>query len=367
MADTVSVLLVGCGAPKRSMGWYHAEQLIAGRCPSAKLQYIVEPFYMNDSISKGAPGYDEFHQWKQETQTKHGVRFFATAQEVPAVGDDDKLRMGIIASRTADNPALFDACVVDCGVIYLEKPGAPSVSELQAMQIKAIQHKTKVYMGFNKNVSSYLTKTREFAAKLESPADVTFVHNNAYDKNDLAECFERNSEGMLKNMAIHELAILATFYGVAVETISSVTADKEFSSCQTLVGPSSGRVFTDFDKLKFKITTKSGKGANIAADRCGGDDSVGIVTDSATGKVLARYSMPDESTVANIPHLETLYLGSMPYFFTQDPDYCTLKERVAKAYVQSSEPDGVATIETAIQSLLLAEYLTPLLQYQLSE
>jgi hypothetical protein len=40
------VVLVGCGAPNRGMGWYHAEQMLKGKCPSAKLCYIVEPWFL---------------------------------------------------------------------------------------------------------------------------------------------------------------------------------------------------------------------------------------------------------------------------------------------------------------------------------
>ena len=168
---------------------------------------------------------------------------------------------------------------------------------------------------------------------------------------------------MLKNMAIHELAILVTFYDVKVDTIASVEADKTFSTCKTLQGPSSGKDFTDFDKLKFKITTKAGVEINVAADRCGGDDSVGIV--EASGKELARFTMPDEDAVNNIPNLEKKYPGAMPYFYAQDPDYLTLKQRVAKYCVDGTKPDGVATIDIAIDTLKVAEYLTPILQEQL--
>ena len=52
---------------------------------------------------------------------------------------------------------------------------------------------------------------------------------------------------MLKNMAIHELALLATYWGVTVDTIESVTPDADFSRCLTLKGPS-GETFTDFSK-----------------------------------------------------------------------------------------------------------------------
>ena len=50
-------------------------------------------------------------------------------------------------------------------------------------------------------------KALEFEKKTAG-ATTKFVHNNAYKEEELGECFERNAEGMLKNMAIHELALL---------------------------------------------------------------------------------------------------------------------------------------------------------------
>merc|ERR1711971_1139820 len=147
--------------------------------------------------------------------------------------------------------------------------------------------------GYNKNVCKYVRKTREFAETVPG-SHVTFVSNNAYENTpeSLGECFERNREGMLKNMAIHELALLVSFYDVTVENVESVEADREFSSMQTLKGPS-GNDFTDFDKIKFTIKTKTGKEVSVQADRCGGDVSWGMVSD-ANGKELFRHSMPDE-------------------------------------------------------------------------
>jgi hypothetical protein len=37
---------------------------------------------------------------------------------------------------------------------------------------------------------------------------------------------------MLKNMAVHELALLVTFYGVTSANIAAVVPDKAYSSCQ---------------------------------------------------------------------------------------------------------------------------------------
>ena len=249
-------------------------------------------------------------------------------------------------------------------MIYLEKPGAPTVGELEAMKKQAADAGVKVLMGYNKNVCKYVSKVRTHAATV-SGSHVTFVSNNTYENNaaSLGECFERNREGMLKNMAIHELALLVSFYDVSVDNIKSVTADKEFSSCQTLAGPS-GKEFTDFDKIKFTINTKSGKAVSVQADRCGGDTSYAFVADSS-GKEVFRHSMPDEEDKANVDVLMKKYPGAMPYFFSQDPDYITVKERAAAFCAGGTEPTGVATIEIACETLRVAEYLTPLLTKQL--
>ncbi len=259
---------------------------------------------------------------------------------------------------------MSEAIAAGCTTIYLEKPGAPSVAELEAMKKEAAENNVPVLMGYNKNVCKYVSKTRDFASSCDD-AHVTFVSNNTYEATaeSLGECFERNAEGMLKNMAIHELALLVSFYDVTVENIESVTADKEFSSMQTLKGPS-GKEWTDFDKIKFTIKTKSGKEVSVQADRCGGDTSYATVTNSA-GEELFRHSMPDEEDKANVAVLEAKYPGAMPYFFSQDPDYITVKDRVAATCATGAEAEGIATIEIACETLRVAEYLVPVLQEQL--
>lgn len=370
----VSVVIIGCGCPLRSMGWYHAEQLLAGRCPSGRLVAIVEPFYMTQQQSSNVSGYSEFHSWRQQKEAKDGIQFYSCVNDLlpKATGE---IRLGIISARTADNPRLFTDCIQSQNgnfhTILLEKPGAPTVSELIRMRDMAKDIGVHVYMGFNKNVSSYVERTRSYAATTlavtNQKLDITFHHNNAYKEEDLPECFERNSEGILKNMAIHELAILVTYYNVTVETIASVTTDKDYTSCLTLTGPDSGNIYTDFDRIKFKILTTAGVEINVAADRCGGNESIGIISDATSSKELVRFTMPDAETISNIPTLEQLYPGAMPYFYTQDPDYCKLKERVARSCIDNTtSPNGVASIDTAIASLQLAEYLTPLIQSSLS-
>jgi len=353
------VVLVGCGAPNRGMGWYHAIQMLDQTCPSASLDYVVEPWFLGGG--KESPAGQEFAETQSEWESKYGVKFAPSVAELPPPAAP---RLVLISGRTGDNPRLLTECIANgASCVYLEKPGAPTVAELEQMKNEAEEAGIKVLMGYNKNVCKYVRKTREFAETVPG-SEVTFVSNNAYENTpeSLGECFERNAEGMLKNMAIHELALLVSFYDVTVDNIESATADKEFSSMQTLAGPS-GTEWTDFDKIKFTIKTKTGTTVSVAADRCGGTDSYATV--SKDGVELFRYYMPDDEDKVHVKELEAKYPDAMPYFFTQDPDYITVKERVAKHTVDGVEAEGVATIGVAVDTLKVAEYLVPILQGQL--
>lgn len=354
------VILVGCGAPNRGMGWYHAIQMLEDQCPSASLDYVVEPWFMGAGSDSDAG--KEFGEWQSSAEAAYGTTFTASLDDLPP---PDAPRLALISGRTADNPRLLSESIAHgAKCIYLEKPGAPTVVELEAMKTEADAASVEVLMGYNKNVCKYVRKTREFAETVDG-SHVTFVSNNAYENTpeSLGECFERNAEGMLKNMAIHELALLVSFYDVSVDNIAEVTADKEFSSLQTLKGPS-GEDFTDFDKIKFTIKTKTGNEVSVAADRCGGTDSYATVADTS-GEEVFRYYMPDDEDKVLVKELEAKYPDAMPYFFTQDPDYITVKERVAKHTVDGKPAEGVATIQIAIDTLKVAEYLTPVLREQL--
>lgn len=354
------VVLVGCGAPNRGMGWYHAVQMLDQKCPSASLDMVIEPWFLGGG--KDSPAGQDFAEWQSATEKTHGTKFLGSLNDLPPPSAP---RLALISGRTADNPKLLKEVIAKgAKCVYLEKPGAPTVAELEQMALDAKAASVEVLMGYNKNVCKYVRKTREFAAKTPGSM-ITYVSNNAYENTpaSLGECFERNAEGMLKNMVIHELALLVSFHDVTVNNIASVEADKEFSSLQTLPGPS-GKMFTDFDKIKFTITTKSGNKICVVGDRCGGTDSYATVSDS-NGKEVFRYWMPDDEDKAHVKELKEKYPTAMPYFFTQDPDYITVKERVAKHTVTGAPAEGIATLAVAVETLKVAEHLTPLLAAQL--
>jgi len=350
------VVIVGCGLPGRGMGWYHARNLLDGLIPSGKLSAVIEPYFLGAGAE--TPGGVAFAAFAAETP---GVAFLKSVGELE-VGANKTV--ALIAGRTADNPRLLREVIdAGCSTVYLEKPGAPTVGELEAMAEYAESKNVAVYMGYNKNVTKYVDLAREAETKAGAGATTAFYHNNAYKPEELPECFERNAEGMLKNMAVHELALLVTYYGVRSDNIASVVPDKEFSSCQTL------GAFTDFDKIGFELTTTEGRTVSVFADRCGGSFSEAVVS-SPEGVELARTRTPDAALEAACAEKEKAHPDWMPYFHLQHDDYITLKERVCAAALAEGteafvEPEGVASIGVAVETLKVAEYLTPLLQDQL--
>lgn len=350
------------------MGWYHCVQMLDMErrlCPTAVLRHVVEPWYLSGA-GHGSPGSAEFHAWREEVERKYGVAFHASVADVPPPREGE-VRMGLVSGRTADNPVFFRGCLgIGCTTIMLEKPGATTVGELEEMRDLAGKAGASVWMGFNKNVSAYISRSRELAAKIAG-ASIELWHSNTFANTEeaLGECFERNAEGMLKNMVIHELAVLVTFYGVSVETLDEVVADTDFSSCRTLIGPS-GRQWTDFDKLKFTVKTIDGARVTVAAERCGRLPRSMSIVGGPDGTEAGRFFMPDEATSDNIPVLEAKVGPAVSYFFTQDPDYGTLKERIAQSCLTGEAPDGVPSIDIGVETLRLAEHLMPALRSQLN-
>ena len=160
-------------------------------------------------------------------------------------------------------------------------------------------------------------------------------------------------------MAVHELALLVTYYGVTSSTIAEVIALPEDSCVQTLGG------LTDFSKVGFTIKTTAGKSITVKADRCGGSCSFASV--EVGGAEVFRSMTPDAELKAKVDRQQAADPAMMPYFFLQSDDYWTLKQRVLEHVAgRPGAPRGIATIDIAIETLKVAEYLTPLLKARLS-
>jgi hypothetical protein len=77
--------------------------------------------------------------------------------------------------------------------------------------------------------------------------------------------------------------------------------------------------------------------------------------------VNASKGMPDEEDKIKVKVLMAKCPTNMPYFFTQDPDYMTVKEQEAKTCATGASAEGITAIDIAVNTLRVPEYLTPLL------
>jgi hypothetical protein len=95
------------------------------------------------------PGGSEFAEWATDATSKYGTVFTTSLTTLPR--PPERPRLALISGRTADNPALFTQCIAaECSTIFLEKPGAPTVKELQRMKDEALAAGVSVLMGYNK-------------------------------------------------------------------------------------------------------------------------------------------------------------------------------------------------------------------------
>merc|ERR1719258_662805 len=72
-AESCDVILVGCGVPKRGMGWYHGKQMLEGMCDSAKLVAVVEPWFLGGGAD--SPPGKVFKEWADEMAASYDCKF----------------------------------------------------------------------------------------------------------------------------------------------------------------------------------------------------------------------------------------------------------------------------------------------------
>jgi NAD(P)-dependent dehydrogenase (short-subunit alcohol dehydrogenase family)/predicted dehydrogenase len=307
----------------------------------------VEPFFLG--AGKDTPLAKEFAAWAAGLPA---VGFHKSLSDLPAPAGPSLV---MICGRTADNPRLFREAV-DRGFshVYLEKPGASCVADLEAMESYAQAKGVSVFMGFNRNFSKYVRQAHDFMSKEGGAKASMKLHRlDCFNTEEaLDECFERNAEGMMKNMMCHELMVLITYYGLTVDSIKKVEADRSYTVSEVRCG------HKDFSRVKFTLTLTSGQEFIVSGDRKGGEHAEAVV--NVDGKAVLTAVRPDADILATSEKLEAEVPGCMPYFYLQDGEYMALKQAVVTHVAQRAHgrPEGVAGIKEAIECLKVCDKIT---------
>ena len=134
--------------------------------PNAAVTAVVEPWFLGAGAD--SPPGKAFAEWAEAMKEK-GVAFCDSVDAVPVA--EGERTLALISGRTADNPRLLKEVIEKgCTAVYLEKPGAPTVKELEEMRAYAKSKGVPVFMGYNKNVTPYVRKARRPPAPSSRPA-----------------------------------------------------------------------------------------------------------------------------------------------------------------------------------------------------
>lgn len=347
----LEVLQIGCGAPNFSMGWTHLEQVLREPLKSiSDVVGVVEPFFLSEGMQ--AKGADLFQAYMAEHDE---LNFMLSCEGLPEVAPD-KIRVAVIAVRTSNSHAAFQDAVLNlgCRAVYLEKPGASSLEELDEMIQLAEEKGVTVMVGYSRNMGTYVTRGRAHAAELEASTGVrppvTLLHSNPWKDEDMAECFLRCQPGMLYDMACHDLAIAVGYYGLTADSYSDLTVDEDASVQTTHAG------IEDFVRLSFSLQPRAGA------------DPISFVIDRQSGafngmEVGGRRFLSGEPPLLFENPLKDL----SPHLAVQYDYYVEAKrvffEALLAAPLASPRdtavlPLGVPTMQVAREVMRLAERLT---------
>ncbi|KAH8070206.1 hypothetical protein JL720_11759 [Aureococcus anophagefferens] len=249
-------------------------------------------------------------------KTNYAIAGLSTSTWSGAAPGEPKL--ALIAGRTVDNPGFFQQALDSGATHILLEARAPTVGELESMAATAEKADVPVFMGFIKNIAPYFTQALDAYGKhppVHPGSLVTLTSLNDYTEESLGECFERNAEGMLKNMAIHELALAATFFGMTADSIADVAVDAGNCDCRTIGS------YTDFAKIDFTLTNKAGGKLRIVADRCGGDGC----RPADGSEVVFEAEMVDADRAARVAARQAEHPDWIGYLITQEDEYKDLR------------------------------------------
>ena len=354
--------------------------IIDGHVPCCSLSKVVEPFFLSEA-GAGLPAGQHFGEWRQQVEKRRGdgrgvaddIEFLRGVDELDQVGEQE-VRMGVVSARTMDNAGLCRK-LLEKGYKYilLEKPGANTAEELQSLLDFANQHEATIIMGYIKNVSSYVTTGQQFEKSLRSchpnrPLSITLLHSNDFTEEGLPECFERNCEGALKNMAIHELALLATYWGVTAPTegredrgvgVKSVVCDVDKCDFREING------FEDFVRGELVVEIQDGTTIRVIFDRCGGAYSeyrVGLKEEGEEGEQQqvveeGSWKYPGREELSFFEEMKEKNPDIMSYFLVQHDGYVTLKNQLGELALGTSDQldERIARLETGVKAVELAE------------
>ena len=354
--DIIDVIIVDCGLPKQSLGWFHLMQFLD--MSNINVRAVVEPFYLDKAKCPYPPqSFVDLISVLQDLDVE-------CVRSLGQLNACQRQTLFVLAGRIDKNPQYFRECIaVGATHILLEPPGAPSIGELKTMSNVADMRGVHVYMNYHRVCSPYIENAVTLSQSIPK-SHIFFCHNQNYTRQDLHRVVTCHPEGMIRSMASHELAVMVKLLKMTTESVKNfkVNTNKLFSEKQTFCDKSNGKELSDFSRIAFKIVTTNGRSVSVMADRCGGIVSFAVVK-SIAGKEIRKFLSPLGDDASRIEHELMHDTKTLHQFTIEFEDFKEMKRRVL-ACITGKENGGlmpsksVVSIKEGIEVLRLSNYCT---------
>ena len=345
----LDVVIVGC--TPHGYGWFHLMQFLD--MSSINVCAVVEPYFMD--ISK-CPLPPQSFMDLVAMLDEMGIRCVYHVDQLDVFKQQT---LCVIAGKSKDSPRVFMECIGNgASHIYLEAPGASSVEELKDMQILADTRGVEVFMGYQRVCASFVRDAVKLSSKIPK-SHVFFCHNETYLSKQLHLAVTQNPEGLLHSMAIQELAVLVSQFGVKAGDIVGFKVNTNRLFSEKSVFDINGNKLVDLSRVAFKITTNKRRSVSIMADRCGGLTSFAVVK-SSKGKELRRFQSHNPSQISSLQSELREDKDIAQKFIIETDEYLELKKRVVSSILSGISPSKseglLVRIHDGIEVFILANY-----------
>lgn len=297
------------------MAWYHAYQVYSNRVSRAVLTAIVSPtgaVNKDSDLNRWVGAMDDYLVRGRRNGTIPGCSVtlpngnymekapavFETVAEMAQFQPPTAHSVLVIACRTENlSERCKEALAMGFKTILLEKPGGEGLGDL--LEIGEVLKRcnstsngnpnepnaVNVFMGFNRTIQPHivsgcryfsLSSKRCLSNDSTHGFHIRLEHNNDFfrvpgpGRPGLQDCFRQNPEGLLKNMAIHEIMVAVKFLGYRADNFK-LDIDRGFTELVEVEdegGRPTGR--TDFARVNFVMWPMVPEGSDDGGNNNGG-------------------------------------------------------------------------------------------------
>ena len=203
------------------MGWHHALQMVEGEIPSANLTDVAELWFLGGGGQPGRQPAALVKEWEPK-----GVKFHASVSSVAA--PPLKAKGGAHLRPYGGQPEAAEGGHRRGLHLRVSRSSARPPCRSSRRWRASLSKGIPVYMGYNKNVTKYVTDALAGRRPPGLGLDGT-LPQQCVPEEGAARVLRAQRRGHAQEHGRARFALLVTYYGVKGDNIKTVTPDKAYS------------------------------------------------------------------------------------------------------------------------------------------